>query len=84
MTLTFHNKYYIDNLLKLARFVLGSMVSFQAAFAVIFTGVWASKIMQLYQIPQPIINSVFVPCGIYFCWALCISYIDVCIERDEL
>jgi hypothetical protein len=71
-------------LLEVARFYLSSMVSFQAAFAVICTGVWVVKIMQLYQIPQPIIDSVFVPCVMYFVWAFWISLIDSYIERDVL
>ena len=84
MPLTYYNKHYIDALLGVARFALDLMVSFQAAFAVICTGMFAVKIMQAYQIPQPIIDSVFVPCGIYFWWALCISGIDSYIERDVL
>ena len=81
---TYHNKYYIGILLELARFCLNSMVSFQAAVAVIFTGLWAVKILTLYNVAQPIIDSVFVPCALYFLWVFLISPIDVNIERDVL
>jgi hypothetical protein len=81
---TYRNKYYIGALLEFARFCLNSMVSFQAAVAVIFTGIWAVKILTLYHVEQSIIDSVFVPCALYFLWVFGISLIDVNIERDVL
>ena len=80
----YHHKLGIGILLEVARFYLASMVSFQFGIAVLLTGIWSVKILQWYGVAQPIIDSIFVPCGIYFLWAVVISLIDMNIGRDVL
>ena len=66
------------------RRILYSMISFQAIMAVIFTGMFATKILQVFGVSIYIQNAVFVPCTFYVAWALCIGIVDHNIERDVL
>jgi len=76
--------HYTDPLSWVLRFCLNSMISFQASVAVIFTGIFATKMLQLFNVSLYIQNAVFLPCACYFLWAFCISLIDMNIERDVL
>ena len=77
-------KFYIDVLLEVARFYLNSMISFQATVAVLLTGIFWVKMLQWVGTDPRIVNMIFVPCAIYFLWALLISIVDMNIERDVL
>ena len=77
-------KFYTDILLEVARFSLNSMVSFQSAVAVMFTGVFCTKMLQWVGTDIRIVNMIFLPCAMYFVWAFLISWVDMSIERDVL
>lgn len=76
--------FYIDILLEVCRFYLASMMSFQFAVAVIFTGIFATKMMQAFGEPQYLQDLIILPCGVFFLWSLCMSIVDMNIERDVL
>lgn len=76
--------WYTDILLEVCRFYLASMISFQFGVAVIFTGIFATKMLQAFGEPQYLQDVIFLPCGMFFVWSLCMSAIDVSIERDVL
>ena len=76
--------FYIDILLEVCRFYLASLMSFQFGIAVIFTGLFAIKMLQAFGEPQYIQNVIFIPCAVFFLWSFCMSAIDMNIERDVL
>ena len=80
----YRTSHYIDPLLQMARYILASMTSLHVVFAVLFTGLFAVQILQAFDVAQPVIDAVFIPCGIYFVWALAIGMIDMHIDRGEL
>ena len=82
--MSYRTKFYIDVSLEVARFYLNSMISFQATVAVLFTGIFWAKMLQWVGTDPRIVNMIFVPCAIYFLWALLISIVDMNIERDVL
>jgi esterase/lipase superfamily enzyme len=75
--------YYTDIFLEAMRYWLASMISVQASVAVLFTGIFANKILFAFGVSKYIGDAVFVPCAIYFTWAFCISLIDYNIDRSE-
>jgi hypothetical protein len=77
-------EYYLDPILYSFKFILASMICFQSAVAVIFTGVFTTKMLQLCGVSLNVQNMIFLPCAVYFLWAFCISLIDMNIERDAL
>jgi hypothetical protein len=71
-------------LLEVARFYLNSMISFQATVAVLFTGMFCVKMLSWVEIDSRVGDMIFIPCAVYFFWALLISIVDMNIERDML
>lgn len=77
-------KFCIDVLFEGARLCLNSMISLQAAVAVLFTGIFWAKMLQWVGTDLRVVDMIFVPCAVYFFWALLISIVDMNIERDVL
>jgi hypothetical protein len=75
---------YTDILLDVCRFYLASLVSFQFGMAVVFTGVFAIKMLQAFGEPQYLQDAIFIPCAVFFLWSLLMSIVDMNIERDVL
>jgi len=75
---------YTDIILEACRFMLGSLTSLQFAMAVLFTGIFATKMLNAFEEPLHIQNVVFLPCACFFLWSFCVSAIDMNIERDVL
>jgi uncharacterized membrane protein YccC len=76
--------YYTDILLQVCRWYLTSLLSFQFAIAVVFTGLFAARMLQAFGEPQYLQDLIVVPCAMFFFWSLCMSIIDMNIERDTL
>lgn len=80
----YRHKFYIDIFLEVARLHLNAMVSFQSAVAVLLTGIFCTKMLQWIGTDIRIVNTIFLPCAVYFAWAFLISWVDRSIERDVL
>ena len=78
------SQFYTDQLRRGVRGILMWMTSAPAAFAVIFTSIYSTKMLQWFGVDQHIIDLIFLPCGIYFLWCFMISFIDYNIEKDVL
>lgn len=76
--------FYTDILLEVCRFYLASLMSFQFGIAVVFTGLFAIKMLQALGEPQYIQDLIFIPCAVFFLWSLLMSIVDMNIERDVL
>jgi hypothetical protein len=75
--------YYLYPIGEISRWLLYAMLCWPVAFAVLFFGIFAARMLQAFSIQQPIIDCVFLPCATYFLWSIAISIIDVEIEKDR-
>jgi hypothetical protein len=75
---------YTDVILETCRFMLGSLMSFQCAMAVIFTGLFGVQMLRAFGEPQYMQDLIFIPCAVFFLWSFCMSIVDMNIERGTL
>lgn len=75
--------YYISILSDVAKFYVNIITSFQFGIAVIFTGIFAIKMMEAFGVSQHIQDVVFLPCVVFFLWSFCMSAIDHSIDRSS-
>lgn len=80
----YQNSYYTDVAGNICRCILGSLLSFQFAFAVILTGLFAAKMLQVLGATQHMQDVIFLSCACFFLWSFCMSAIEMNIKRDVL
>jgi hypothetical protein len=59
------------------------LLSASSAFMVLFTGIFATRVLQYFSVNQHIIDAIFLPCAIFVLWSFCMSAIEMSMDKNR-